>query len=353
MNTIELLRNLIEMDTSHKEKANEAVEYTSKYLKDNGVEGKIIEFNGFKSYVSIFGKGDKTIVLNGHLDVVPGEKSQFKAIDVNGRVYGRGSADMKGGCVSMINAAIKLAKEPLGCKVMLQLVTDEEKGGFNGTKNLVDIGYTGDFVICTEPTNLNIGIQSKGFMRVDIEFEGESAHGSRPWEGVNAIEKSFREYEKILNIPMLNNSSEYYQGSTVNLALIKGGDAYNKVPDKSLIGLDIRYVPSIDPDVLIEEIKKTVDGKVLMLPIGHAVNTNPDNYYIQIFKDIAEKVKFPEEVAIYGQHGSSDGRFFASKGIPVIEYGPKGRNWHGMDEYVDINSIFKLEEIIKAFIRKF
>lgn len=353
MYAIDLLKKLIEMDTSKVENANEAVEFTSKYLKERGITGEIIEYKGYKSYVAIFGKGEKTIVLNGHLDVVPGEEEQFQPMEKDGRVYGRGSADMKSGCVAMINAAIELAKEPLGCKVMLQIVTDEENGGFNGTKNLVDMGYIGDFVICTEPTNLDIGIQSKGFMRVDIEIEGKSAHGSRPWEGHNAIEKAFKEYEKILKIPMLNEGSQYYESSTVNLALIRGGDAYNKVPDKSLIGLDIRYVPSIDPNKLLEELRNTVDGNVKMGLLGHAVNSKQDDYYIKKFIDVAEAARFPEEVSVYGQHGSSDGRFFASKGIPVIEYGPKGKSWHGKEEYVDIESIFELEEIIKAFIRGF
>ncbi|MFA7412559.1 MAG: M20/M25/M40 family metallo-hydrolase, partial [Tissierellaceae bacterium] len=274
MYAIDLLKKLIEIDTSEVEKANEAVEFISQYLKEGGIDGEIIEFKGYKSYVATIGEGDKTIILNGHLDVVPGEKSQFVTIERDGRIYGRGSADMKSGCVAMINAVIQLAKEPLGCKVMLQIVTDEENGGFKGTKNLVDLGYIGDFVICTEPTNLNIGIQSKGFMRVDIEVEGQSAHGSRPWEGHNAIEKAFREYEKILKIPMLNEGSQYYESSTVNLALIEGGDAYNKVPDKSLIGLDIRYVPSINPYELIDELKKTVHGKVRMQLLGHAVNSS-------------------------------------------------------------------------------
>ncbi|MFA5577266.1 MAG: M20/M25/M40 family metallo-hydrolase [Tissierellaceae bacterium] len=353
MNDMDLLKRLIEMDTSELETANEAVEFLSSYLKDRGIEGKVIEFNGYKSYVASFGEGDRTIVLNGHLDVVPGDKSQFVPVEKNGRIYGRGSADMKAGCLAMINAAVELAKEPIGCKLMLQLVTDEENGGFNGTKNLVDLGYLGDFVICTEPTNLNIGVQSKGFMRVDIEFEGKAAHGSRPWEGHNAIEKAFGEYEKILKIPMLNEGSQYYESSTVNLALIEGGDAYNKVPDKSLIGLDIRYVPSINPYKLIEELGKAVDGKVEMKLLGHAVNSSPEDSYIRWFVDTINSFGFPEQVSLYGQHGSSDGRFFASKGIPVIEYGPKGDNWHGSEEYVEIESIFDLEEILKAFIRRF
>lgn len=353
MDTIGLLKELIRIDSYTIEKANEAIEFAANYLEDNGLRGRIIENNGCKSYVTIIGSGKETIVLNGHLDVVTGDNCQFSPIEINGRIYGRGSLDMKSSCAAMMNTVLTLKDEPIKCQVMLQLVSDEEGGGFNCNSYLVEKGYIGDFVICTEPTNLNIAIQSKGFMRIDIETYGVSAHGSRPWEGDNAILKAMRNYSKIVALPIMNIGSEFYEGSTINLALIEGGDTYNKVPDKSVIGLDIRYVPHLDPYEIIRDIEAVVDGKVILKVLGESIYSPLDNIYVKSFISTVKELRSHEEVKLFGQHGSSDARFFSKKGIPVLEFGPKGEHLHGHGEYVEISSVRKLEEILKTFIRNF
>lgn len=353
MDSISLLKELIKIDSSTVEKANQAVEFVASYLKDNGIDGKVIENRGYKSYVAMIGSGEKTIVLNGHLDVVPGKEGQFKPVERDGRLYGRGTADMKAGCVAMIDTFVSLKDSDLPCKVMLQLVSDEENGGFNCSRYLVEEGYVGNFVICTEPTNLNIAIQSKGFIRIDIEANGASAHGSRPWEGDNAILKVIENYNRILNLPIMKIGSEFYKDSTVNLAFIEGGDIYNKVPDKSSIGLDVRFVPTLNPNEIIKAIEKAVDGKVSLKFLGSGVNTSPENIYVKEFINVVKRLKQGNQVKLFGQHGSADTRFFSEKGIPALEFGPVGGNWHGDNEYVEIDSIFLLKEILETFIKGF
>lgn len=353
MDTIRLLEELIKIDSYTIEKANEAIEFAADYLKCNGLDGKVMENNGYKSYVAVIGSGKETIVLNGHLDVVPGNNCQFNPVEIDGRIYGRGSMDMKSGCAAMMNVMLALKDEPIKCQVMLQLVSDEENGGFNCSDYLVEEGYVGDFVICTEPTNLNIAIQSKGFMRIDIETSGVSAHSSRPWEGDNAILKNIENYNKIEDLGILKVGSDYYERSTVTLALIDGGDIYNKVPDKSVMGLDIRYVPHLNPHEIIKEIETVVDGKVILKTLGDSIHSPLDNIYVKDFIDTVKSFKDNKDAKIFGQHGSSDARFFSRKGIPVLEFGPKGENLHGDNEYVEIQSVYRLEEILKDFIRKF
>ena len=126
---MDLLKDLIRIDSSTREMANTAIEYASDYLRQQGLEGKILDNNGYKSYITTIGKGDKTLVLNGHLDVVSGKVSQFNPIEADGKIFGRGSADMKGGCVAMMQTMIELKDEDLKSKIMLQLVPDEEVGG--------------------------------------------------------------------------------------------------------------------------------------------------------------------------------------------------------------------------------
>ncbi|WXR61095.1 M20/M25/M40 family metallo-hydrolase [Peptostreptococcaceae bacterium AGR-M142] len=350
MDTIKLLEELVKIDSSTKESANQAIEYSAKYLLDRGIEGKIIENNGHKSYVSVIGNGDKTIILNGHLDVIKADEKMFNPIIKEGRMYGRGTADMKAGCASMINAFIKLSKMDLDCKIMLQLVSDEEDGGLNCSKYLAEQGYLGDFVICGEPTNLGLGIQAKGFMRLDVEVVGKSAHGSRPWEGINAIEKSIEVYEKIKNLDFAKESTSLYEGSSINLALIDGGDVYNKVPDKCKIGLDIRYVPHLNPNEIIEDIKNNIDGNVITKLIGQSVNTSEEDKFVLKLKESTKKITNNNDIRVFGQHGSADTRFFAKENIPAIEFGPSGANWHGDLEYVEISSVYEYEKILVDFI---
>jgi len=353
MESVKLLKELMKIDSSILEKANEAIDYSAEYLKENGIEGKILENNGYKSYVAIIGKGEKTLVLNGHLDVVSGKPSQFEPVEKDGRIIGRGSADMKSGCVAMMQALIKLKDEPLKSKIMLQLVTDEEIGGYNCSRYLVEKGYIGNFVICTEPTNLKISIQSKGIIIFDVESSGVSSHGSRPWEGENAILKSIDNYLKIKKLPIMNIGSEFYENSTVNLAKIEGGDIYNRVPDKSVMGLDVRYVPTINPNEIVRDIIEIVDGKVDVKIMEPGVYVEPNNIFIKQLEKSIKKVLPNESIEFASQHGGSDARLFAEKGIPSIELGTKGNYWHGDKEYVEIESMIQLEEILIDFAKSF
>lgn len=353
MESVSLLKDLIRIDSSTREGANEAIDYCINYLKKHGILGETIINNGFKSFVATIGDGEKTLILNGHLDVVSGHPSQFEPVEAEGKLIGRGSADMKAGCVAMIQAMIKLKDVPLNNKVMLQLVGDEETGGENCSRYLAENGYVGDFVICTEPTNLKVSLQSKGIIRMDIVSSGISAHGSRPWEGKNAIEKSYDNFAKIKALPILAIGSDFYEHSSLNLAFIEGGDIYNRVPDSCRIGLDIRYVPSLAPADIIRAIEEVVDGEVIVSVIEPGVNTLIEDQYVQAFSRIVENCVCAENCTYAVQHGGSDGRFFAAKGIPVIEFGPKGNYWHGDEEYVDIASIYKLEEILTAYMKSF
>lgn len=348
-----LLNELIRIDSSNQENISRAIEFSAEYMRQHGIEGEVFDNKGYKSYVATIGRGTKTLILNGHLDVVSGKPSQFEPIEKDGKIIGRGSADMKGGCVSMMKALIRLKDEDLQSKVMLQLVPDEETGGKNGSAYLVEKGLTGDFVICTEPTNLKISIQSKGIIVLRIETGGVSAHGSRPWDGVNAITKAIENFSRIEKLEILNRGSEYYEKSSINLAKIKGGDIYNRVPDACHMLVDIRYVPHLDPDEIIAEIRKVVDGEIEVKVIESGVDTKPDNIYINKLKESLSKI-LPDEVhELAVQHGGSDARYFSRKGIPAIEMGPKGGFWHGDEEYVEQQSIVQLEDILVDFALNF
>lgn len=348
----ELLKELLLIDSSTKEGANQAVEFCKQWLLEHDLEPELIENNEYKMLVCEIGEGDKTIVFNGHVDVVSGKKEQFVPIEKDGRIYARGSADMKAGVAAMMVAIAELNTQKIGVKIQLQIVSDEEIGGFNCSGHLVENGYRGDFVICSEPTQLGIALQAKGVLRLEVEVSGKAAHGSRPWEGENAIVKAYQVYEKLLELPFTKESSEFYPSPSINLAIISGGEVFNKVPDRCVMSLDIRYLPGQNPDKIVQQIESISGSEVRIGMNGIPVATERDNKFITLLKPVVEK-HIGGQAVIFGQHGSADTQFFAAHGIPAIEFGPSGANWHGDDEYVVFESIEKYKNILIDYIKSY
>lgn len=352
MEEIELLKELISYDSCSREKSNELLIYCTEWLLKNNLSCEILENNRCKILVCSIGSGKKTLVLNGHLDVVPGKKEQFIPYIDGDRLFARGSSDMKSGVCAMMIAMSELKDKDLSCRVMLQLVTDEETGGENCSKFLAENNYLGDFIICGEPTQLNIGVQAKGILQLDLEFYGVSAHGSRPWQGINAISKAYEAFNKIQALPFTKENTELYDGPSINLSKIIGGEVYNKVPDYCKMSLDIRFLPNQNAEDIINQIKKEVDCSVTIHSTGEPVKTDITDSSVLLLKKITSK-HTNSECNLFGQHGSADTRFFSKYSIPAVEFGPCGEKWHGDGEYVLISSIIKYKEILLDFAQNF
>ena len=347
---IPLLEELIKIDSSTKAGANEAIAYCEQWLTDQGLPVKKLENNGFHMLVCEIGQGDHTVILNGHIDVIEAEEKQFQPYIKDGKMYGRGAVDMKAGVAAFMVAAAQLKDRNLTTRVMLQIVPDEEIGGINGTKFLTENGYLGDFIICGEPTNMGIAIQSKGVLQLDITVQGKSAHGSRPWEGTNAITKAINLFEEILELPFAQESSPMFTKPSINLAKIHGGTVYNKVPDQCDMFLDIRYLPDQSPEDIVHQIQAITDGTVTTHMCNHPVKTKADNPYVEALGKSIKRITQLEKANIFGQHGSSDGQFFNKYGGSAVEFGPVGSNWHGENEMVYIESVREYLDVLVDFI---
>lgn len=342
---INLLNELISIESSTKEGANQAVDFCGEWLSSHGLEYCKLENNGYRMIVCEIGKGEKTLVFNGHVDVVSGNPNQFIPFEIDGKLYGRGAADMKAGVAAMMCALYELKDEDPGFKVQLQIVADEEIGGFNCSGYLAENGYLGNFVICSEPTQLGIAHQAKGVLRLDLKIRGKSAHGSRPWEGVNAIEKAYQIYERILKLPFTQESTSYYDFPSINLAKIQAGDAYNKVPDECLMCFDIRFLPTQKKEDILKQIESVTEGTVFVNMFAEPINTDMNHPVLTSLDPIVEKHSQSPTV-FFGQHGTADTVFFAKHGVPAIEFGPSGANWHGDEEYVICDSVNKYKNIL-------
>lgn len=351
---IDLLKELIKIQSDTKEGANEALLFCSEWLKSKGEKVTVHDNKGYLMLTASKGEGSETIIWNGHVDVVPGHTEQFVPIEEGDKLYGRGSADMKAGVAAMMQAFIELDANKLNRKVELHIVTDEEIGGRNTSKWLVDEGYYGDFVICGEPTNLKIGLQSKGILRMDLTFKGKPAHGSRPWEGINAIESAMKYHAGMKDLPFRKESTDYYEYPSVNLPIINAGDRYNVVPEICTMSYDIRFMPGQDKNEIIQQmadLADTLDVDMDYKASGStpALTTTDDHPYIQTLKTAVEQT-IDKDPVLFGQHGAADTRYYAEKigGQGAIEFGPSGDDWHGNAEYVSISSVRAYKNILLA-----
>lgn len=345
-----LVTQLIKNKNITTENINHSMEMCFNWLKRNDVPVEMLENKGLKMIVATIGEKGPTIVLNGHIDVVPGESKDFVPRILEGKIYGRGSYDMLGSVAVMMKVMSELSNKTLNCKVMLVIVPDEETGGNIGTKYLVENGYLGDMVICGEPTNLNVALQSKGFLQLNLTFSGVSAHGSRPWLGENAILLAFEKYQKFVTSTIPYKKTLFFDSHSFNLAKIKGGNAMNQVPNSCTVGVDIRYMPDQHPNDFLQKIKE-IDPAVEIDVIreGSPVKTDKNNRFVRDLGKSIESV-LNNRPEFFGQEGASDSRFYATHGIPTVEFGPIGANHHGPNEYVEINSLARYKNILIDYL---
>ena len=213
------------------------------------------------------GRGDGVdLMLNGHLDTVEGTGmtvDPFGGAVKNGRIYGRGAADMKGAIAAMVVAgeAILRADVDLAGDLTITACVDEEGRG-TGTEALVDSGVRCDAAIVGEPTNMHIGVAHKGVIFIEITTTGRAAHGSTPWHGINAITAMNRVITAITERlpPILDRRVHPLLGKpTFNIGVIEGGYRPNVVPDHCRLGIDRRLVPGESFHTVMADIQEILE----------------------------------------------------------------------------------------------
>jgi len=306
------------------------------------------------------------LVFNSHIDTVPpGDPSQWKydpftAVIEEGRMYGRGVADAKASVVAMIMAAKAIMESGMELKgtMVVNPVSDEEVGGFKGTKFLLDKGQLNpDFVVIGEQTDNQIAIVEKGIMWINIKTFGRTAHASTPWEGVNAIEKMV----KLLNMIQEKIGSKLKAMGhpmtpppSMNIGTIQGGVKTNVVPDTCEVNIDRRLLPEETPEEAQKQISEVIDkirrsdpdfkAELKVLLTGSPINTSPDEHIVKIAQSVNKELGLSAELVGYKQ--ASDGRFFAERGIPTIIIGPSDpKVGHTPDEHVNLDDVVMTTKI--------
>lgn len=294
------------------------------------------------------------IMLVGHLDVVPAADELFVPRVEAGRLYGRGSCDMK----SEIAVMLELMRDcaPTRPSVALMIGCDEESGGMNGVGYLVNtIGYRTRVALVPDGGESleKVVLKSKGVLHITVSAAGHAAHGSRPWLGENAIEKLFGVYKEIHALfPATEDPERWY--STCVLGKFSGGIVVNQVPDSASCDIDIRFAEDIAPEALLARVRDCVGdaARVDLLCSGKYADTSFQNPYVQAYSAAVRDLlhtELTEEIS----HGATDGRFFSELGIPVITSRPLSDGQHTPNEWVSIESLEPFKKLYADAIKRF
>ncbi|MEM5778675.1 MAG: M20 family metallopeptidase [Candidatus Aenigmatarchaeota archaeon] len=362
MNEIELTQELIRINSENPPgNEREIAKYIKDFLDKLKISTKIIEFekNRFDVIASI-GKG-KGIMLNGHLDTVPaGENWKYEPFEgkiVNGKIYGRGASDMKGGLASILTAVKNLSKENFKKKLLLTFVADEEvalRGSEYLIKNKKEIFKNVKYGIIGECTNLRARIAQKGIVQIKVKFKGKAAHGSKPELGENAIYKAvdfILELRKL--IEKLKRKRNPLLGSgTINVGTINGGTKTNVVPDFCKVEIDRRIIPGENVSLAVNQIKEILKRLRLKadIEIGKSrlpMQLNKNFELIKILRNITK-------VDLVGESGYTEAElFYRDAKVPCISFGPGiSELAHTANEYIPIKNLKKATKIYEEIIRK-
>ena len=348
-----LTERLITYDTSSLEGMQAAAGFVKGWLEARDVEVTGATHNGRPVLAATVGAASgPTIVLHGHLDVVPGHEQQFVPRVAGDKLIGRGAYDMKGGLAAMMCATRDLADQD-EVRVHFVCVSDEESDEVEerGSDYIVQAGYTGDFAITGEPTDLHIGVEAKGVLALRLEISGVSAHGSTPWLGDNAVLKAVDVFRSIESMAFSRESSDMFDRPSLNLGRILGGDAVNKVPDSCCIDVGIRFLPGQDPAAIQAEIETLPDTRVIKVFHRAPIHVEHDNRFVQLLAHAIAGVADIGDKLSVGRDGTSDAISFIEAGVPAVEFGPVGGGHHGPEEWVSISSLDQCRRVLVQFAK--
>jgi acetylornithine deacetylase/succinyl-diaminopimelate desuccinylase family protein len=338
-------------------------------LRRLGLDVKLVEKEPSRTNVvaTLHGqKGTPRLLYNGHIDVVPPgngwTRDPFGAEIIEGRMIGRGAADMKSGVASMVASieAIINSGTKLNGDLILTAVADEETGSINGTRYLIENGLKADMAVVSEPTDLRVEIANKGILWAEITTYGSGAHASRPHLGVNAIDK-MREVMEALRGVKLEGRNDLFDvpQPVLSVTTIKGGTKINVIPDLCSIEIDRRLLPGESPGQALKDITDAIDKaktqdpqlktSVKVLEEWPPMETSAEE---PIVKSLVETVHSVTGVkpGLYGKAAGTDASWLVHDAkIPTALFGPGDpRHSHTPNESVDLEKVTLAGKIFAA-----
>ncbi len=346
----------------------EIATFIKSWLQTRGFETHWLEkISGRPSVVGVLkgSGGGKSLMLNGHIDTVTlaGNPDGTTPRIENGKMYARGAYDMKCGVAAMLVAASRAKDLNLRGDIVVACVSDEEHGSI-GSFELIE-HFKADAAIVTEPTELELVTAHKGFVWLTIETHGVAAHGSRPLEGVDAIAKMGKVLVALeqMDLDLRSNSTHaMLKGGSVHASIINGGQELSSYPAHCKLEVERRTIPGETAAMVKQEFRTMLEGikasdssfqyslTMGLERVPHEVSESEE--IVQTLLKNASQIleKTPK---IRGETFWTDCAALSSVGIPSFLFGAVGAGAHSANEWVDLNSVVQLEEILFQTIQEF
>ncbi|MFB6299431.1 MAG: M20 family metallopeptidase [Halobacteriales archaeon] len=371
-----LLADLVSIETENPP-GNEApcAEYIQEWFSDRGIDAELIgdPYEDRPQVAAQVGSGDPTVVLNGHIDVVPAGDRDEWAYDPyggtieDGKLYGRGSADMKGGVAVAMMAAAEL-QEPLESgdidgSIVVHAAIGEETAE-PGTKRLLELGYDGDYGVVLEPTELRTATSEKGLAWYEITIEGDPSHASRPDQGSNAILNARPVLDALIEYDarVRQREDELVGQAYSTVTMFEAGTKENVVPERATITIDRRFLPAEST----EEIDAEIDALLSDIEDEHDIEIEwertrtYESAEIPVDSELAETLRdHSEDIADisrdpWGIQASTDVRNFVNDAdIEAVTWGPGPLDQaHTFDEHTDLAQAGTGLRVLKRAVRE-
>lgn len=388
---IQLLADIVELQTEN----NNEIDVCN-YLKDlfdkYDIKSEILKVNEHRAnIVAEIGNGSPILALSGHMDVVDAGNQDnwtyppFQLTEKAGKLYGRGTTDMKGGLMALVITLIELKEQnqlPQGTIRLLATAGEEKEQ--EGAKLLADKGYLDDIdgLIIAEPTGSGIYYAHKGSMSCKVTATGKAVHSSIPFIGDNAIDtllefyNLFKEkyselkqqdtkheldvapmFKSLIGKEISEEDANYASGLTAVCSIINGGKQFNSVPDEASLEFNVRPVPEYDNDFIesfFQNIINDVDSNKLSLdiPSNHRpVTSDKNSKLITTIKDVASSYVDKDDIFVSALVGATDASSFLGDNkdnVDLAIFGPGNPLMaHQIDEYIEKDMYLKYIDIFK------
>ncbi|MBY8997889.1 MAG: M20 family metallopeptidase [Candidatus Thorarchaeota archaeon] len=308
------------------------------------------------------------ILMHGHIDTVPiglpesWSHDPFSSEIVDGLLYGRGSCDMKGPVAALAETLI-LYTEERHTKPLVVLATSDEETGCHGAEVVAKSGKLDGikFGVCAEPTNLQVLVGEKGIFWSKIVATGKSAHGSRPEEGLNAIQACMDAIRLITEEPFPFEADELLGTPTMNVGVIEGGMKVNIVPDTCEAQLDMRLVKGQDPDALLKAMNARLESAGLSDRVQAeyihgkpAVLTPVDSEIVTLARTVVERVTGKSPTLSTATYGTDCSVLQPDVGILNVICGPGSiEQAHQPDEFIFLDELYQSVDVYLEIARNF
>jgi len=311
-------------------------------------------------------RGGPALMFNGHLDVVGIDGMIHAPFDPalrDGRIYGRGSADMKGGIAAMCAAAARAAGTTRA-ELVIAAVIDEENESL-GTRALVELGIRADAAVVTEPTQLAIMPAHRGFVWLEIELRGRAAHGSRYDIGIDAIRHAgllLAELDGFEERVLVTRTHPLLGRASLHASLIQGGIGMSTYPDRCMLSIERRTVPGESAASVIEEVRDaferirarraTFDASIRLITAQGPSDVSPDAPVVQSLARAIEGEGMA--IAIEGMSAWTDAAILNEAGIPAICFGPGDiKLAHAAEEWIPVAEIERATAVLTRMALEF